>query len=453
MSLNPYQSIHDKFLDFVQRNPECLLRDSFGSPENLGEFYAFPLQPWPVLLASEQAEDLARTALGITKLVQQIPRRFFRNDAGQLARFYGLSLREATGLAMVLQGVDCFSDALMRTDMMLSPNGFQCLEINASNLGGWMNALWAEHYLNEPLIRRFLQEEEFDVTFRDTPRILLRHTVRSARRRVREIDGEVNLAIVMAEDKIVPEGWKRFARDHYAAALEEEGVTGELWTCVYSDLTEKDLRFYYRGRRVHAILEQRWGFAPLPVLFSWIDCGVVVFNGPTCRFLNDKRNLALLSEASDRGLLSAEEKALVEGHVPWTCTLGRKLVLFEGRKVDLERLLTERREDFVIKPAGGAEGVGVYVGRFTAEQEWRDALQQGLREPGWLAQRFVAGQPAVFQAGERGSHPHDLIWGAFVCGDEYGGCFMRLAPLGHGGVINSARGAKESVLLEVSRRR
>ena len=450
MSLNPCLSVHSRFLDFVERNPECLSRESFSSLGRLGDFSPYPLQPWPVLVSAGEAAELARTALGITQLVRQIPRRFFGNDAGRLARFYGMTLREATGMVMILNGVDCFSDALVRTDLLLSADGFQCLEINASNLGGWMNSAWGREYLDEPLIQRFFQEEGLGAIHQDTVRIVFRNAVQSARRRLREMEGEVNLAIVMPDDRVLMESWQRLARERYAAALEEEGVTGELWFCQYSDLSEQGLRLHYRGRRVHAILEQCWGFAPLPVIFSWIDRGVVLFNGPTSRFLSDKRNLALLSEACDSEFLSPEEKAFVESHVPWTRVLGRKKVGHEGQTVDLETLVAGRREDFVIKPAGGAEGTGVHVGRFTPEREWRDALQRGLGGQGWLAQRYVAGVQPLYQSGERGSQPHDLIWGVFVAGEHYGGCFMRLAPPGHGGVINSARGAKEAVLLEVS---
>jgi hypothetical protein len=65
-------------------------------------------------------------------------------------------------------------------------------------------------------------------------------------------------------------------------------------------------------------------------------------------------------------------------------------------------------------------------------------------------QEHVESRPYLYQLGEQGSAVHDVIWGLFCFGNLYGGAFLRMLPKGSGdGVINSARGATEGILLEV----
>ena len=51
----------------------------------------------------------------------------------------------------------------------------------------------------------------------------------------------------------------------------------------------------------------------------------------------------------------------------------------------------------------------------------------------------------------RGYIKHEVVWGLFVFGQEYAGGFLRIIPKTENikGIINTARGAYETVFFEV----
>jgi hypothetical protein len=57
----------------------------------------------------------------------------------------------------------------------------------------------------------------------------------------------------------------------------------------------------------------------------------------------------------------------------------------------------------------------------------------------------------VYQFGEEGYIKHEVVWGLFVFGQEYAGGFLRIIPKTENikGIINTARGAYETVFFEV----
>jgi glutathione synthase/RimK-type ligase-like ATP-grasp enzyme len=121
--------------------------------------------------------------------------------------------------------------------------------------------------------------------------------------------------------------------------------------------------------------------------------------------------------------------------------------------VDLAELLAGRREGFVLKPAVGARGEGVHVGKFTPPARWAEALAEALAAGDWIAQEYVEPLSVEYQIGAEGCTPHEVIWGIFVLGETLGGGFLRMMPRGAGdGVINSARGATEGPIFEVRER-
>jgi hypothetical protein len=108
----------------------------------------------------------------------------------------------------------------------------------------------------------------------------------------------------------------------------------------------------------------------------------------------------------------------------------------------------------VIKKARAGRGSAVHLGAATPEALWRERVERALAEGDWIVQEQVEPLPSIHQLGERGSGPHDVVWGLFVLGERYGGGFLSLAPREartqrEGGVINVMRGATVGVIFEV----
>jgi hypothetical protein len=103
----------------------------------------------------------------------------------------------------------------------------------------------------------------------------------------------------------------------------------------------------------------------------------------------------------------------------------------------------------LVKRARVGQGKGVHAGRFTPAEEWRRLVSEALEQGDWVIQERVEPLPILGQNGERGTAPHEAVWGLFVFGDRYAGGFLSLRPLGESGVINVHQGASEGIILEV----
>ena len=72
---------------------------------------------------------------------------------------------ELPAARLIVQPPDGLAAAIGRGDFLESSAGLQCLEFNMlSALGGWESPLWAEAYLQVPVLARFLREENIEAT-------------------------------------------------------------------------------------------------------------------------------------------------------------------------------------------------------------------------------------------------------------------------------------------------
>jgi len=111
------------------------------------------------------------------------------------------------------------------------------------------------------------------------------------------------------------------------------------------------------------------------------------------------------------------------------------------------------RASFVIKQANGAKGEDVHVGRHIGAEEWQAVVDVALESGSYVAQEFCDSLPFLGQGSDAGACEMDFIWGIFAFGRHYGGSWIRMMPRNAGGdgVINSARGAQETIVYEVAR--
>jgi len=174
-----------------------------------------------------------------------------------------------------------------------------------------------------------------------------------------------------------------------------------------------------------------------------------LFNGPISIVLSDKRNLALLSQSQRSSLFSAEEQEVIRNHIPWTRLVAAERVEFHGEEVFLPDLLAAERNRLVLKEGRSFGGKGVHLGRATSAARWEEVARTALESGGWVVQERLESLPYLYQCGESGCAPHDVIWGPFVFGDTYGGVILRMQPQAAGGAVNLSLAATEGIVLEV----
>lgn len=445
-------STSERFLAFVEEHPECLARASFQALEAPNLLSPCVLQPWPVFVGPAKVAELARVSTGLCRLVRSVPWRFFDGRVARLDRYYGIDQRALT--TVIVEEPNGFDGALARGDFLNTEAGIQCVELNfASHLGGWYMHHLLDLYLQTAPIRRFLQDLGRPFRVRSTVEVLLDHVLAEAVEHGLAEEGEVNLLFVLSQETSPP-ALAKFQADAdptwaRVRAARKPGLGGALLFGSFAQLRERDGLLFLGEQRVHAVIEAEDSDTPPHVFRCFKAATVDLYNGLTSAILSDKRNLALLSEAVDTGLLEAAEEELVERHLPWTRVVAPRYTLYRGERVFLPDFLTAHRAALVLKPGRSTQGEGVSLGRFTPPAQWRETVETALAERGWIVQQEVRSSPLLCQLGERGCAPHELNWGLFVFGDRYGGGSLRMMPQGRGGVLNAALGATESLFIEV----
>jgi hypothetical protein len=342
-----------------------------------------------------------------------------------------------------------------RGDFFLSASGLKCLEYNmASNIGGWQLPIFQSMYLENPIIARFVEEYNIKVIDNCLVSIAFRFVIDNGLKKFSRAGNEINIALV--------EEWKKDPLEHtpqelylcraYQDLLQKEypGLTGEIITCNYPHLETRGDGVFFRGKRVHIIIEYYGGYVPLEMLTAFQVGDVIIYNGSITPLVAGKLTLALLSENKDSGYFSPEEQEVIEKYVPWSRKIVDSETLYRDKKVKLLDFIRTHREELVMKPSDGMAGVGVYVGVYTPQDQWEKALDEALKHGAWLVQERVEPVRFLYQAGDDGCCLHDSVWGLFNFGSRYGGGFLRVMPTTSGsGVINCKQGATVSMLIEV----
>jgi hypothetical protein len=438
-----------RFLEFVARHPEALRRESFGLLDEHDDLMPYQMQSWPLFIGKSELAGLARAAVEVCALVNSLPQRVFECDPARIAEYYRMPEELALLVTSVIARTDGLSGTVARLDVLLTAAGFKCCEVNvAANLGGAELGDWTERYLRVPLIRRFIAEAGLRVSYTDPARVLFGHVLAQAARRGLAAGGELNTAIVL-EQPVTPLWCGHFER-LYRAALAEASLSGELTVCRDAELSDGGGFLRCGDRRIHVVLDCQEGVVGRPILSALLAGTAQAYNGPVSRLLSDKLNLALLSELEDSGLFAPEEQAIIRTYVPWTRRVAEEFVDYRGERAYLPDLLLAERERLVLKLGLSAHGDDVYAGPFTSPDRWEGLVRAALEHGGWIAQEFLEAVGTPLQHPDGGSvSPYQIVWGPFVCGRRYGGCFLRVQPAGTTGVINNARGAHLSLVIEV----
>ncbi len=456
-------SVSESFLEFAACNPECQRTVELRGHPQVPEFfrtYPFPMQSWPVFVSGPKLEELRTVPRALVRLFKSVPERFFGNNPQRIADFLGF---EVELVRYMLEQPNGLEWAVARGDFIESADGLKCIEFNFSaRLGGWQPEIVQGVWLKAPWMERFLDEVGYEARYRSPIMELYRHAARVSRERGLGSAGELNAAFIMppegvdgtqGEAEIRRQMIEHFARLYRRFLAEEgEGMEGALVGCMPADLEARPEGVIAHGLRIHVLFEYGYDLHRRDIHRLFRQGKVQDFNGPAYELINDKRLMALLSQWADSGLFDAEERRLLERHLPWTRLLEAEFTKYRGEREYLPDLLEEHRERLVLKGGDSFGGNAVVVGHRTDPDRWRALCDEALEEGSWIAQEWVQPSPMAFVvAGE--PLPHDVIWGHFVFGDRYAGSFLRMMPQGRAGVVNSSQGAVEGLVFEVYPRR
>ncbi|HYG61373.1 MAG TPA: hypothetical protein VEL74_02225 [Thermoanaerobaculia bacterium] len=443
-----------EFRELAHEDPRFLDRSHFQPLTRENELLAYRLQPWLTFLGRDKLQELQRVSLGMYRLLQTLPMRIFEGDLNRLQEFYGFPSPFITEIVMSPpNGIDTI---ISRGDLIDTADGFKCIEFNFSpHLGGWESPILAGLHLSVPATAEFLSSRGIPVAYTDTVQKLFRLVIRDVMEKGISRDGEINVGfLIPTTDPVESTGPKtRYFDGELQRALAEVGggLSGRVVAGNYASLSTRDNLLFSGGLRLHAAIDLTIGGNTQPAVFrSFKSSNLSLFNGPVGPVLGTKRNLALLSEHAGTSAFSDEEREFIRRYIPWTRLVVPGSVEFEGRSAPLDELLVARRERMVLKEGGSAGGKGVFLGKFTPEPEWREAIATAMQSRGqWVVQEHFESLPYLYQSGDHGASVHDVIWGPFVFGGEYAGVILRMQPRAAGGAVNLSLAATEGVVFEV----
>ncbi|MCO7199094.1 hypothetical protein [Pseudoalteromonas sp. OANN1] len=150
--------------------------------------------------------------------------------------------------------------------------------------------------------------------------------------------------------------------------------------------------------------------------------------------------------------LDEREARLVSKYIPLTYHLNSELLSLIGTESQIEDTkFIANKDNWVIKRDGLLGGDHVYVGKFTTQSSWENILQLAKKGVGWIVQQYYPSDGFYAPTDSNQILPHDYIFGFFNFGGTYGGVGVRKVQSKlSDGVVNSAKGAQYTAVLEVA---
>ncbi len=118
-----------------------------------------------------------------------------------------------------------------------------------------------------------------------------------------------------------------------------------------------------------------------PIVHAVGDHAVMMTNSFSAKLMAKKASFAFLSDERNARLFTNEQLRVIHEHIPWTRVVSERKTVYQNKTVDLLEFITERREQFVLKPNDEYGGKGVILGWEASLDEWNETLQQSTNTP------------------------------------------------------------------------
>ncbi|WP_230457467.1 hypothetical protein [Leptospira santarosai] len=110
--------------------------------------------------------------------------------------------------------------------------------------------------------------------------------------------------------------------------------------------------------------------------------------------VENKLSLSILHEEFYQKYLNQEEKSIINSLLPWAAKFEKKkIVNYSGKWEEMEKLVKDNQNLWVVKRHYDIRGEGVFIGQFLSKMEWDDIVKEAF-ENGYLLQEYI--KPLVF---------------------------------------------------------
>jgi hypothetical protein len=270
---------------------------------------------------------------------------------------------------------------LSRLDAFFQPGqgSLRFTEYNAETpAGSAYNDVLAEVFLGMPVMRSFLKTHELRPL---STRYLVMDALLSSYGEWCGKRTKPRIAILDWSD--VP--------THSEFVLMADFLRGYGLQCVIADPREAEYRrgqlflsgvavdLIYKRVLSHELIE-RVGLEN-PVVRAVRARAVCMVNPFRCKILHKKLSLAVLSDERNATLFTADERAAIDAHIPWTRRVQERRTEYRGRPVDLLPFAEQHRQQLVLKPNDDYGGRGIVLGWEATPEQWSQALHDALLDP------------------------------------------------------------------------
>ena len=285
------------------------------------------------------------------------------------------------------------SSPTSRLDSFITTSAYQFVELNAESPAGIAyNEVLVEIFLELPVMKKF-QERYTLRRFRSRERLL--ETLLACHREAGGKGEKPTIAIVDYED--VPTRtehhlFREFfeSRGYPALVCDPRHLTYEAGVLRHEGTA---IDIVYKRLLVNELLERKGELQPL--LRAARERAATIVNPFRCKAIHKKAIFAVLTDDELQPLFTAEERAAIAAHVPWTRRVRAGHTLRNGETIDLPDFIRRHRTELVMKPNDEYGGKGVFIGWEMSETAWEEALAQALKEP-YVVQQKVELQREPF---------------------------------------------------------
>ena len=126
-----------------------------------------------------------------------------------------------------------------------------------------------------------------------------------------------------------------------------------------------------------------------PVVRAVQDNAVCMINPFRCKILYKKASFAVLSDELNTQYFTAQEREVIDAHIPWTRRLEERFSTYKGQPIDLIPFVLKHKDRLVLKPNDDYGGRGIVLGWEVNSAEWEKSVQHALGLPYVVQERII----------------------------------------------------------------
>ena len=330
-----------------------------------------------------------------------------------------------------------------RLDSYVNATGFQFLEYNAETPAGVGDQMQLEKVLFRlPSLRNFLEANSH---WLPQPHQALLASLLKTYREWGGEEAKPHIAIVDWEG--VPTGSEfRILQDYFVSEGYPAVIADPHSLTFNGDYLSVDgfrIDIVYKRVVIHEFLE-KFGLDH-PLVQAYGQARVCMANSFRAKLAHKKSTFAVLSDPAYEYLFDADELAAIEKHIPWTRYVRPSRTVYGGVEFDLETLILNQQEQFVLKPNDDYGGHGVFLGWEMDKKQWQEAVKAALRKPYMVQERVLIEKTSIPAYSDR-VYVDELFvdFNPFLFQNEVEGALIRVSA---SSLLNVTSGGGQTALL------